>query len=80
MVGFELVETTVVGFTAVLYPTQPVAWLQLFYLMVGSVVAVLGLRLWQSEINRAKLLVMTVDLLAIIRPLVANQQTCSPSA
>ena len=34
MVGFELVEIAVVGFTPVLFPSEPVAWLQVFYLVL----------------------------------------------
>jgi hypothetical protein len=49
MVGFELVEILVVGFTPALYPTQPVAWLQVFYLIVGAAMALLGVLLWRTE-------------------------------
>jgi hypothetical protein len=49
MVGFELVEILVVGFTPVMYPTQFPAWLQPFYILVGSGVALLGWRLWKAE-------------------------------
>lgn len=49
MIVFELVEMLVVGFTAALYPTQPVAWLQILYIVIGSAIAVLGARLWQAE-------------------------------
>jgi hypothetical protein len=49
MVGFELVEIVVVSFTPVLYPTQPVAWLQVLYLVVGSAMALLGGLLWKAE-------------------------------
>jgi hypothetical protein len=48
MIGFELVEIVVVGFTAALYPTMPAAWLQVVYLLVGAALAILGLRLWKS--------------------------------
>jgi hypothetical protein len=51
MVGFELVEIAVVGFTPVLFPSQPVAWLQVFYLLVGTAIALLGARLWNLETN-----------------------------
>jgi hypothetical protein len=42
IVGFELVEIAVVGFTAAESPSQPVAWLQVFYLLLGTVVALLA--------------------------------------
>jgi hypothetical protein len=51
MVGFELVEIVIVGFTPVLYPTQPPAWLQVFYLGVGSAMVVLGGLLWKMDQN-----------------------------
>lgn len=46
---FELVEMLVVGFTAAMYPTQPVAWLQLFYIVIGVAIILLGARLWKVE-------------------------------
>lgn len=49
MVGFELVEIAVVGFTPALYPTLPPAWLQPFYIVVGTAIALLGARLWEAE-------------------------------
>ncbi|HZC04087.1 MAG TPA: hypothetical protein VE338_00445 [Ktedonobacterales bacterium] len=49
MVGFELVEIVVVGFTPLLYPTQPPAWLQPFYIALGLAVAALGARLWKQQ-------------------------------
>jgi len=49
MVGFELVEILVVGFTPVMYPTQVPAWLQPFYILVGAAIALLGARLWKAE-------------------------------
>jgi hypothetical protein len=49
MIGFELVEILVVGFTPALYPTQPVAWLQVFYLLVGTALAILGADLWRKS-------------------------------
>jgi len=49
VIGFELVEILVVGFTAAMTPTQPVAWLQVFYIVVGSAIAALGVRLWKAE-------------------------------
>jgi hypothetical protein len=55
MVGFELVEIVVVGFTPVLYPTQPPAWLQVFYLIAGSAMALLGGFLWKMDQNTTPL-------------------------
>lgn len=49
MVGFELVEILVVGFTPLLYPTQPPAWLQPFYIALGLAVMMLGARLWDAQ-------------------------------
>lgn len=49
MIGFELVEILVVGFTPVMYPTQFPAWLQPFYMLLGAVIVVLGERLWRAE-------------------------------
>lgn len=49
LIIFELVEMLVVGFTAAIYPTQPVAWLQLLYIAVGSAIILLGARLWKVE-------------------------------
>ena len=49
IVGFELVEIAVVGFAAAESPGQSVAWLQVFYLALGAVVAVLGTHLWKAE-------------------------------
>lgn len=51
MIGFELVEIAVVGFTPVLDPTQPQSWLQVFYLVVGALLAALGVRLWRVEVD-----------------------------
>jgi hypothetical protein len=48
MVGFELVEIVVVGFTPVLYPTQVYGWLQVFYLAMGSAIALFGWLLWKK--------------------------------
>lgn len=55
MVGFELVEIVVVGFTAAMDPTQPVAWLQVFYLAIGAMVVVLGAFLWRAETGSFRL-------------------------
>jgi hypothetical protein len=49
MVIFELVEMLVVGFTAAMYPTQPVAWLQVIYMVIGVATILLGARLWKAE-------------------------------
>ncbi len=51
MVGFELVEILVVGFTPVLYPTQLASWFQIVYLVVGAAMAVLGEILWIVDQN-----------------------------
>ena len=47
MVGFELVEIVAVGFTPAQTPNLPQAWLQVFYLVVGGLMAALGWRLWR---------------------------------
>lgn len=49
MIGFELVEILVVGFTPIIDPTQPQAWLQPFFIAVGAALALLGARLWKAE-------------------------------
>jgi hypothetical protein len=48
IIGFELVEIAVVGFTPVLYPTLVPAWLQVFYLALGSMLVILAVRLWRA--------------------------------
>lgn len=48
MVGFELVEIAVVGFTPAQTPTLPQAWLQVFYVVIGALMAALGWRLWRG--------------------------------
>jgi hypothetical protein len=55
MVGFELVEILVVGFTPVMYPTQFPAWLQPFYILIGATIALLGMRLWKEETGAYRL-------------------------
>lgn len=52
MVGFELVEIAVVGFTPTQTPTLPQAWLQVFYLVIGALMAILGWRLWRVANER----------------------------
>lgn len=52
MVGFELVEIAVVGFTPAQTPALPQAWLQVFYLVVGTLMAGLGWRLWRVSRER----------------------------
>jgi hypothetical protein len=49
MIGFELVEIVVVGFTPAQTPDQFPAWLQVIYLAVGTALVILGLRLWKAE-------------------------------
>ena len=49
MIGFELVEIVVVGFTPLQTPDQVPAWLQVVYLLVGGVLMILGARLWKAE-------------------------------
>jgi hypothetical protein len=49
MIGFELVEIVVVGFTPMQTPDQFPAWLQVVYLLVGGVLMILGARLWKAE-------------------------------
>ncbi|HXN04609.1 MAG TPA: hypothetical protein VN895_07230 [Candidatus Acidoferrum sp.] len=50
MIGFELVEISVVGFTLVTNgPGTPQAWLQVIYLAVGTAIVLLGMRLFLAE-------------------------------
>ncbi len=48
MIVFELVEIYVIGFTAADDPGNPLAWLQVFFIVAGAVGIVLGLRLWKA--------------------------------
>lgn len=55
MVGFEVVEILVVGFTPVMDPTQPPAWLQPLYIVIGAAITMLGARLWKAETGSYRL-------------------------
>ena len=47
IIGFEVVEIGVVGFTLIEFDaSQPQAWLQLFYLALGAMQLAFGYRLW----------------------------------
>ena len=49
MVAFEIVEISVVGFSLVDYGIgEPVAWLQVVYLVVGTLTAGAGYALWRA--------------------------------
>jgi hypothetical protein len=49
MVAFEIVEILVVGFSLVEYGMdEPVAWLQVVFLVVGALTAGAGLALWRA--------------------------------
>ena len=49
MVAFELVEIAVVGFSLLEYGVdEPVAWLQVVYLVVGALTAGAGFALWRA--------------------------------
>jgi hypothetical protein len=49
IIGFELVEIAAVGFSPVTYGVdKPQSWLQVAYLVLGAVIAVLGARLWRA--------------------------------
>jgi hypothetical protein len=53
MVTFELVEIWVVGLSIVEYGlTQPVAWLQVVYLVAGALTAGTGLALWRTTADK----------------------------
>jgi hypothetical protein len=54
MMGFELVEIVVIGFTPVQTPDQWPAWLQVLYLLVGAAMVILGARLWRVETDAAR--------------------------
>src|SRR5262249_24426596 len=49
MVAFGLMEIAVVGFTPLRYPPQFPAWLQVIYLVLGTSLIFLGLRMWKSH-------------------------------
>ncbi|HEV2404787.1 MAG TPA: hypothetical protein VGR88_05015 [Ktedonobacterales bacterium] len=55
MIGFEVVEMLVVGFTPMQTPDQFPAWLQVVYLAVGGALVVLGARLWMAETGSYRL-------------------------
>lgn len=49
IIVFELVEIAIVGLAIVEYGSdQPVAWLQIVYLVVGAVQVVVGYALWRA--------------------------------
>lgn len=49
IIGFELVEIAVVGFTLIEYDaSQFQAWLQVIYLALGGVQVLLGYRFWRA--------------------------------
>ena len=51
MVGFELVEIWVVGFSVLEYgPAEPFAWLQVAYIAIGLVTAALGVELSRTVV------------------------------
>jgi hypothetical protein len=52
IIVFELVEIAVVGLIAVAQPTEPVAWLQIFYLALGALIMALGAGLWYRTQRR----------------------------
>jgi hypothetical protein len=57
IIGFELVEVIVVGFTLVTYGAgQPQSWLQVAYITVGAAIAILGARLWLALAGRIPLI------------------------
>jgi hypothetical protein len=50
MIGFELVEIAVVGFSLAEYGiSEPVAWLQVVYIVIGALTAIVGAALWRFE-------------------------------
>lgn len=51
MIVFELVEISVIGLAAVEMPTQPVGWLQVLFVVIGTAVAVLGAKLYRAEMG-----------------------------
>lgn len=52
MVTFEVVEIWVVGFSLAEYGVdEPVAWLQVAYILIGLVTAGVGLGLWRSTVG-----------------------------
>jgi hypothetical protein len=53
IIVFELVEIAVVGLTAIAQPTEPAAWLQIFYLALGALIIALGAGLWRRTQRRA---------------------------
>jgi hypothetical protein len=48
MIGFELVEIAVVGFSLAEYGiAEPVAWLQVVYIVIGALTAIVGAAVWR---------------------------------
>jgi hypothetical protein len=56
MVAFELVQIWAVGLSLIEYgPAEPVAWLQVIYIGIGFLTAVVGLWLWRiTAADRAR--------------------------
>jgi hypothetical protein len=49
MIGFELVEIAVVGFSLAEYGIgEPVAWLQVVYIVIGALTMAVGAALWRQ--------------------------------
>ncbi|HEX9096330.1 MAG TPA: hypothetical protein VF990_09540 [Candidatus Dormibacteraeota bacterium] len=53
ILGFELVEIVTVGFSPLTYGvTSPQSWLQVAYIALGVVIALIGAGLWRAEGGR----------------------------
>jgi hypothetical protein len=52
MIGFEIVEILAVGFSLAEYGlAEPVAWLQVVYIVIGILTAAVGLALWNATVE-----------------------------
>ena len=68
MVIFELVEIAVVGFSLLDYGVEePVAWLQVVYLVVGALMAGAGVALWRATAEDRERLARTEAATGAIR-------------
>lgn len=54
MIVFELVEIAAVGFSLAEYGIgEPVAWLQVVYIVIGALTALVGAALWRHAVNES---------------------------
>jgi hypothetical protein len=54
LIGFLIVEIATIGLTMAVELTSPVAWMQVFYLGVGSLIIMLGMHPQKISNSRPK--------------------------